>query len=259
MPLSIWPTVPELFERARRTREVTFIERQEVEYDPTVGYPRRNSVVCERQIADCDQETTVRNLRAVGGGVGRRAGLSGPGNGEIVPGWVRIGRFIRSRGSVDDGAGAGGCTLRSASDARGAMGFPSRNDEAGSGTGGGGGAAVRGGIDRLMARDGPGPLIEARGKCLSGCGFQRGGGIVDWIARPGGRREFSRRGDDQCGWGMLRRPGERKFCAGRTDLAARDSPRPPGITHGAPASGTESAVQLGNTNDMNEGNPARHE
>jgi hypothetical protein len=65
MPLTIWPTVPELFERARRTREVTFIERQEVEYDPTVGYPRRISVACGRQIADCDSETTVRNLRGV--------------------------------------------------------------------------------------------------------------------------------------------------------------------------------------------------
>ncbi len=27
-PLTIWPTVPQLFERARRPREVTFLERQ---------------------------------------------------------------------------------------------------------------------------------------------------------------------------------------------------------------------------------------
>ena len=67
-PVTTWPTVPQLFERARRTREVTFIERQEVEYDPALGYPTRINVVCGRQVADCDQETTARNLRAVGAG-----------------------------------------------------------------------------------------------------------------------------------------------------------------------------------------------
>ncbi len=63
--LLIWRTVPHLFERARRRREVTFIERQDVEYDPTVGYPRRISVVCGRQVADCEQETMVRGPRGV--------------------------------------------------------------------------------------------------------------------------------------------------------------------------------------------------
>lgn len=61
VPLSAWPTIPELFERARPTSG-GFVRSIDVDYDRDFGYPRRITVRCGPQVADCDSDTEARNL-----------------------------------------------------------------------------------------------------------------------------------------------------------------------------------------------------
>ncbi|MCU0636963.1 MAG: DUF6174 domain-containing protein [Gemmatimonadaceae bacterium] len=67
VPLSAWPTVPQLFERARPVVGNSVVVELITEFDPALGYPTRITQRCSREVADCDSETLARNLRVVTG------------------------------------------------------------------------------------------------------------------------------------------------------------------------------------------------
>ncbi|MCU0649127.1 MAG: DUF6174 domain-containing protein [Gemmatimonadaceae bacterium] len=65
VPLTAWPTIPQLFERARPPLENSVVVELITEFDPAYGYPTRITQRCSRIVADCDSETFTRNLQPV--------------------------------------------------------------------------------------------------------------------------------------------------------------------------------------------------
>jgi hypothetical protein len=66
VPLTTWRTIPQLLERAQPVNGSAPFEVQRiVEYDPTLGYPRRIETRCGPMVADCDNTVEARNLRPV--------------------------------------------------------------------------------------------------------------------------------------------------------------------------------------------------
>jgi hypothetical protein len=64
IPLSAWPTVPEVFGWVEGAADQSSYERIEVRFDSELGYPQRVELECQRDLLDCGAVYELQNLVA---------------------------------------------------------------------------------------------------------------------------------------------------------------------------------------------------
>ena len=64
IPLSVWPTVPEVFAWVEGAANQSSYERIEVRFDSELGYPQRVELECKPDILDCGAVYELQNLVA---------------------------------------------------------------------------------------------------------------------------------------------------------------------------------------------------
>jgi hypothetical protein len=68
IPLEAWPTVPDVFDLIEGASRQSVYTEIEVEYDATLGHPRRLDLRCKANVTDCGATYELQNLVPLAGG-----------------------------------------------------------------------------------------------------------------------------------------------------------------------------------------------